>query len=165
MIYIISQIIALLAFIFSITAYHRTKKEKIMLNMVISHTLNLIHYLILGAYSGCTTKLLAAIRDFFIIIKDKKKINSRFYLYIFLIIYLIMLVITYENIYMSFPLIAAIIYLLSSWNGNELIVKKTAFISYFLWLIYNICIFSMVAIFTNIISIISTFIAIHNHKK
>ncbi|MBQ9554491.1 YgjV family protein [bacterium] len=46
-IYIISQILAFIAFLLSLLAYYRSKKEKIMLTMVASNTLNLIHYLLL----------------------------------------------------------------------------------------------------------------------
>ena len=59
MIYIISQFIGFAAFFVSIFAYHKNKKEKILGNMVISNILNLIHYLLLGAYTGCITKGLA----------------------------------------------------------------------------------------------------------
>ncbi|HHW69074.1 MAG TPA: YgjV family protein [Tenericutes bacterium] len=77
MIYIISQIIGLLAFIISLMAYHQKTKTKIFTNMIISNFLNIIHYLMLGTFSGCITKVLAIIRDSFIIFKDKnEKLNN-----------------------------------------------------------------------------------------
>lgn len=51
MIYIISQSIGFASFFVSIFAYHKNKKERILENMVISNILNLIHYLLLGAYT------------------------------------------------------------------------------------------------------------------
>lgn len=41
--------------------------------MVISNILNLIHYLLSSAYSECLTKVIAILRDLFIIIKSKDK--------------------------------------------------------------------------------------------
>lgn len=58
----------------------------------------------------------------------------------------------------------AIIYIILCWNGNELQVKKSAFFCYFLWLIYNISVQSYAGIVSNIISIISTFIALKLEK-
>ena len=81
------------------------------------------------------------------------------------VIYLISGIVTYQNIYSILPILAAMIYLHFVWNGNELKVKKVAFYCYFLWLIYNICVFSIAGIITNIVAIISTFIAIYNEKK
>ena len=57
------------------------------------------------------------------------------------------------------------IYLYFVWDGNELKVKRIAFYCYFLWLIYNICVFSIAGIISNCVSIISTFIAVYNEKK
>lgn len=164
-IFIIAQIIGFVAFLISIIAYHRNKKEKILSNMVLSSSLNLIHYFLLGAYSGCITKVIAICRDTFIIFKDKKKfLYSNIFLYMFILIYIIAGICTYNNILSIFPLIAAIIYIIPIWNGDETTIKKAAFICYFLWLAYNIFVFSISGIISNIISIISTLIAIKNSK-
>ena len=132
--------------------------------MIISNLLNLIHYLLLGALSGCITKVIAISRDIFIIIKDKYKIQSKIFLLIFIAIYILAGISLYTNIYSVFPIIAAIIYIILVWNGNEKLVRKTAFICYFIWLAYNIFVFSVVGIISNIISIISTLIAIYKSK-
>ena len=164
--YIMAQIIGLIAFIISNIAYHRKKKKDILSNIVLSNILNLLHYLLLHAYSGCITKTLAIIRDFFIILKDKnKKFSKRYFLVIFILFYLIALILTYNGIFSIFPLIAAIIYMIVEWNGNSIAIKKIAFICYFLWLIYNIFVFSIVGIVSNVISIISTLIALINEKN
>ena len=164
--YIIAQIIGFTAFIVSIIAYHRKHKKNILSNMIWSNGLNLLHYLLLDAYSGCITKIIAICRDSFIILKEKNNIFSkRIFLLIFLLIYILIAIITYNGILSTFPLIAAMIYIIPIWNGNEIIVKKTAFLCYFLWLFYNIFVFSIAGIVSNIISIISTFIAIFNTRK
>ena len=166
MAYVIAQIIGFIAFLFSLVAYHKSKKNKILGNMIISNVLNLIHYLLLGAYSGCITKVLAIIRDNFIILKDKnKKLSSNIYLILFILIYIIASIFTYNGIISLFPLMAALIYIIFIWNGREITIKKVAFATYFLWLIYNIFVLSIPGIITNIVSIISTFIAIINYKK
>ena len=59
MIYTIAQVIGFVAFIISLLAYHIKKKSKILGSMVISNILNLVHYLLLDAYSGCITKVMA----------------------------------------------------------------------------------------------------------
>ena len=166
MIYTISQFIGFLAFGISILAYHKNNKEKILGNMVISNILNLLHYLLLGAYTGCITKGLAIFRDSFIIMKDKnQKYNKNFFLYIFIIIYIIVSIVTYKNIWSLLPLVAAIIYLIPIWNGDKKVVKQTALFCYFLWLIYNVFVFSIAGIFSNIVSIVSTSIAVYNERK
>lgn len=166
LIFVIAQIIGIVAFIVSLIAYHRDKKEKILGNMVVSYAFNLFHYFLLGAYSGCVTKAIAICRDLFIISKDKKKkASTNIYLYIFILIYILVGIFTYTNIWSIFPIIAAIIYIIPVWNGDEKIVKKAAFICYFLWLVYNICVCSISGVTSNVISIISVFIAIRRKNN
>ena len=166
MVYLIAQVIGIIAFIISNISYHRKNKKDILTSVVISNVLNLLHYLLLQAYSGCVTKILAIFRDSFIILKDKnKKLTKIWFLLMFIVLYLIALIITYNGVLSIFPLIAAIIYMIVEWNGNSIAIKKIAFICYFLWLIYNIFVFSIVGIVSNVISIISTLIALINEKN
>lgn len=163
---VIAQIIGFVALFISLIAYHRKDKKSIMSNLVICNLFKLVHYLLLGAYSGCVTKIIAIIRDGFIIIKDKNtKLSNNLFLLFFIMLYVIAAFFTYDGILSMFPLVAALIYTLFIWNGNELVVKKTAFYCYFIWLVYNIFVFSIPEIIANILGIISTFIAIKNYKK
>ena len=165
-VYLISQIIGFIAFIISLIAYHRKKKEKILKTMMLANLLDIIHYLLLGAYSGCVTKIMGIVRNETIILKEKYKMfNNVVVLIILLTVYFIAGILAYENIFSVLPILAAMIYLYFVWNGNELQVKKIAFGCYFLWLIYNTCVFSIAGIISNIVSIISTFIAVYNEKK
>ena len=94
-----------------------------------------------------------------------KKLNNYIVLIILFAIYTIAGIFTYKNIYSILPILAAIIYLYFVWNGDELKVKRAAFYCYFLWLTYNIFVFSIAGIVSNIVSIVSTFVAIHNEKR
>ena len=84
---------------------------------------------------------------------------------LFILIYIVVGIFTYNGILSIFPIVAATIYIIPIWTGNEKTIKKTAFFCYYLWLVYNIFVFSMAGIISNVISIISTFIAINNTKK
>lgn len=164
--YLISQIVGFIAFVISLIAFHRNKKEKIFKTLMVANFLDIMHYLLLGAYSGCFTKIIALVRNEIIILKEKnQKFNNTLVLITLFIIYLISGILTYKNIYSVLPILAAMIYLYFVWNGDELKVKKAAFYCYFLWLIYNICVFSIVGIISNCVSLISTFIAMYNEKN
>ena len=163
---IVANVIGFCAFIYSLLAYHKKTKNKIFQNMIISNFLNLVHYILLGAYSGGITKILAILRDTIIIKKEKyTKLLSNFVLGIFLIIYIISGIFTYTNIWSIFCILAAVIYIIKVWNGDEKTVKETAFFCYFLWLIYNVSVYSVAGIVSNVVSIISTFIAMKNTEK
>lgn len=83
---LIAQTLGFIGFIISLLAFHKKKKEKILGNMILSNIFDLIHYLLLGAYSGCVTKLLAIFRNSFVIFKDKyKALSSNIFLYYYML--------------------------------------------------------------------------------
>ena len=165
-IYIVSQIVGFISFIISLIAYHRKKKQNIFTTMMIANILDIIHYILIGAYSGCITQVMTLIRNEIIVLKEKKqKLNNFAVLVLLIIAYVVAGILTYKNIYSVLPILASMIYLYFIWNGNELKVKKIAFCCYFLWLIYNICVLSIAGIISDCVLIISTFIAVYNEKK
>lgn len=163
---IIANIIGFIAFVVTLIAYHRATKKKIFENMIFANNLDVIHYLVLGAYSGCITKVIALIRNFVIIKKEKYEwLSSKVILILFIILYVVSGILSFTNIFSIFCIVAAIIYLIWCWNGNELQVKRAAFYCYFLWLIYNSSVQLYAGIISNVVSIISTFIALRNEKR
>lgn len=162
--YLLSQIIELVALIITLISYHLDTKKKIFKVMCFANILDIIHYMILDAYSGCFTKVIALFRNIFIIKKDNNKFNNMFALIVFLILYITLSILTYNGIISLFPFIAAIVYMIVVWDGDEINVKLIAFVCYIFWLIYNIFVFSIVGIISNIISLISTYIAYYNFK-
>ena len=164
--YIFAQILGFIAFLVSLYAYQRVHKKDILLCMALSNIINLIHYLMLGAYSGCITKTLAIFRDVFIALKEKNKgLSNLLFLIIFILIYIGVSIYTFTNILSLFPLIAAIIYIIPTWLGDSKTVKKTALFCYILWLIYNIYVSSIAGVIANIISIISIIIGLKKEIK
>lgn len=164
--YIISQIICLIAFLISLTVYHKKNKKKILKTSIFTNVLKLVHYLLLNAYSGCITKILGIIRDVIIIKKEKIKfLSSNVYLFLLVFIYVMVSIFTYKGIVSIFPLIAAIIYLIPTWKGEAITVKKAAFISSIFWLIYDISILSITGIISHLFSITSILIALIKYYK
>ena len=164
-IYILSQVAGTIAFIVSLSAYHKKEKRKIVRTMMITNLLDIIHYILLGAYSGCIAKVIALIRNDIIVEKEKnKKLDNNIILIVFFIIYVITGILTFKDIFSLLPIVIAIIYMFFVWNGNELKVKKIAFFCYFLWIIYNIYICSIAGIISNTVATISAFIAVFNEK-
>jgi len=159
--FMLAQIIGLFSFIVSLIAYHKKTKKKILSTMIISNTLNFIHYFLLDALSGGITKIVAVIRDILII--NKKNSKSIFYIFVF--IYLILGITLYENLLSIIPIIASFITTIAAFFGSPYIIKIVALLTFTLWLIYNIFVLSFAGIISNIIAIISTIIAIKNYKE
>ena len=159
--FILAQIIGLFSFIVSLIAYHKKTKKKILSTMIISNTLNFIHYFLLDAISGGITKIVAVIRDILII--NKKNSKSIFYIFVF--IYLILGITLYNNLLSIIPIVASFITTIAAFFGTPYIIKIVALLTFTLWLVYNIFVLSFAGIISNVVAIISTIIAIKNFKK
>jgi len=158
--FILAQIIGLFSFLIALVAYHQKTKKKILSTMIISNTLNFIHYFLLDAISGGITKIVAVIRDILII--NKK--NSKSIFYIFVIIYLILGISLYDNLLSIIPILASFITTIAAFFGSPYIIKIVALLTFTLWLIYNIFVLSFAGILSNIVAIISTIFAIKKVK-
>lgn len=160
---IIGNIFGIIGLIYSAVAYHKKEKKDILKLLIISNSLSLIQYIFLQAYTGCITIIISIIRN--IIALKKKNKNENIILAIFIILYIVMGIITYNSIFSILPIIASIIYVIGIWNGNENIIRKTGLINMYLWLIYSISTFAVAGAIQNIILIISTHIAIRNNRE
>lgn len=164
--YLASQTCEMIALFMDLIAYHFKTKKKILIISNIGCFFNILHYLLLGAYSGCTAKSITFIRNAFIVKKEKnKKLNNKLFFMLFTLLYIVFCILTYNGLYSVIPTIIAILYLICIWNGNELQVKRASFICSFLWIIYNIFIMSYAGIFTNTVLAISTGIAYFNERN
>ena len=56
---------------------------------------------------------------------------------VFVFIYAILGYLTYQGILSIFSILAALIYTLMCWNGDENKVRQSVIVTGFLWLIYN----------------------------
>ena len=163
---IIANSIGFIAFLISLFAYHKQEKKNIFKNTLISNLLNLIQYILLSAYGGTATKIIAIFRDFSIVKQEKYNfLKSKKVLAIFVIAYLTLMVITFNGFISIFSLLAAMIYTIFCWNGDVNVVRYVRIFTNILWLIYNIYFKSYTGAMTNFVYIISTIIAIKNSEK
>lgn len=163
-IYIFSQILAFLSLILMIFAYQQKNKPRILKFTLTSDALYAIHYIILGAWSGVATKLISVIRDFYIIYKGKeiKKIAP---LMIFICAYVVVSITTFSSFLSILPLCASVVYSIGIYNGNEQRMRITTIICCMLWLIYNISVFSVAGMMSDISIAISNVIAYCRYRK
>ena len=162
---IIANAIGFVSFVISLIAFHKKDKKNIFKNTMISNSLSLIQYIVLNAYSGIATKIIAILRDLSIMKQEKYNfLKTKKMLSVFVIIYLVLMIITYQGILSVFSLLAALIYTVFCWNGNVNTVRYIGIFTNVLWLIYNIYVKSYIGAFSNLISIFSTSIAIYNNK-
>ncbi len=135
--FIFIQGIGLVAGVFLIFSYFRKDTNRVLSFHIISNSLDFFHYILLGAYSGGFIYLLEGIRDFLYYKTDKDK-------YVFIVSAIIYLLISFFSVrvwYDYLPVFASLV------DGYTLTMSKKyvtigAIISYGVWVIYNIYVFS-----------------------
>ena len=68
--YIASQIIETIALVITLYSYHLKTKKSIFKGMCVANILDITHYFFLNAYSGLVTKVMALVRNIFILKKE-----------------------------------------------------------------------------------------------
>ena len=149
-------------------SYFKQQKKQILIMQIIAYVFFTIHYYLLSGITGAICNLIGLFALVTIYIFDKYTINNKFIVsMIFALILLIINIITFQNIFSIFPLIASIIVIISFIEDNEDIIRGIGLIAAVCWLLYAIAYKSYIAIGFEFITLINVGIALfkNRHKE
>ena len=132
------QLIGLIAWLLLILSYYRKNTNKILFFQILGTILYCLHYYLLGAYSGLFICLFEVARDYSYYKTDKDKI-------IFaccIPIYIIGGILSYTSLIDILPIFSSVIDGYSLTNKKKIVIIG-AFLSYTLWVIYDIAVLSI----------------------
>lgn len=163
LVFIIAQIFGLIALFFSLRSFFQSKKEKYVEKAIFANIFNVIHYLLLNAYSALIVKIIAIIRELSVYKKEKNKKNKLTIFFSVVILYILTGILTFNNDFRNIlPIISALSYFIAEWFGSIKTIKIVAIITTIIWLIFDISVLSISGIIHN--SII-TICLIYSFKK
>ncbi len=163
--YVISQIFALIAIVLNLYAIQRKKKEQLLNYNTVGAICGIFHYLFLGAWSGVVTKIVGSTRNAVAAYEAHKHKISRVWPIIFIAFYIVGGIITYSSLLSILPMVAAGTYTVAIYLGSASTIRRVAVFTSTLWLIYDICVFSIVGTLAEIIFIINALVAIWRYRK
>lgn len=156
------QLIGLLAFCVLVLSYYKKNTVTILVYQITANFAYAVHYFLLGGLSGAFNSVISIIRNIiFINSKDNKRLLS----IIFIMLYLLVTIVFYENFYSVFPMIANSLYLLSLVSNNRKSIIIGGILDALFWLLYSIFVFSYVGVITELILIISNTIQLLKLNK
>ncbi len=148
------------AFFLLLSLFGKTNKQ-ILFMQTFSFFFKSTHYLLLGGLSGFLISFISMIRNLIFY-----KINSnRYWTILFIVIYLIIGIITFNNFLSLMPVIAIVIYTVIINFNNPAYLRYGMFVTSISWLIYNVYILSYSGIIIQIVLLIFNIIAIINLDK
>lgn len=145
------QGIDIIALIILLISYYQKNTNKVILFQIFSTFLFVLHYWLLGAYSGCFICLFEIFRDYLYYRTDKDK-------YIFLLsvpFHGILAYFSYHTWYDFLPILSSLIDGYSLTFSHKKIVVIGGFFSYFLWIIYDFFVGSYTGMITDSLIVIS----------
>lgn len=163
--YIVSQIFALAGTIFSLIAVQKRKKVQLLKYNTLASFCAIFHYVFLGAWSGMAAKIIATVRNGIAVYEASKNKTSKLIPAFFVTLYIIGGIVSFESWISLLPIAAASIYTVAIYTVDVSKIRKYALLGSSLWLIYNICVFSIVGIISETIFIVDDLTAIYRYRK
>ena len=170
---ILGQIAGAIALAFLISTYFKKDKISIAKTMLISNIFYILHYFLIGALSGCYALVVALLRDYYILLREKhhKKYrhralynNSLVFIGIFAI-YFCLIIINFNEPLNILPPFAGLLYFTFEWFGNRFLVKLSSGTASSMWLAYDITNFSVPGIITDVLSIVACIIGLLKYRR
>ncbi len=156
----VSQIIGFCGMAGNFIAFQQTKRRNILLVQIISALLFILHYVLLGQYTGAALNFIGFCRSVVFINNGKKWARSRVWLYIFIALCLIAGVVTWSGPFSVLPPLAMILSTVANWMKSEKQIRFITFPSSPCWLIYNVSAGSVAGVITECVTMTSLLISI-----
>ena len=128
--YILSQILIALSYLFCIISMLNKKKKNIIFYLIISTTLFILHCICLGGWTGAVIDFLEMVFLIIMFILEKKeKVQYSVYVSIItMILSVILSILTWQSWISLLPMIGLIFYLTAMMFKNVIIVKTGTFV-------------------------------------
>ena len=154
--FLLAQVFALLSSLCLLISFWQKRRKKILFFQVLDSSFDIIQYMLLGAYTGAIISFLGANRAYVF-----SRFNKRFWLFLFLGLYVIASIITFQGGISFIPLIAALIYTMVVWNKKEKNIRLFSILVFALWFVYDILVKAYVSACTDVVLIISNLLAFY----
>ena len=166
---LVIQGIGALGFILLDLSYFKKEKRQILVMQIFSYILFAIHFYLLNGITGVICNLIGLFALLTIYMFEKYKIKNKIFCTIFFIgLLLAVNIMTFQNIYSIFPMVASVIVIISFLKNNENNIRGIGVLSATCWLIYAIVYKSYISIFFEAATFINAIVAFFkyvSHKK
>lgn len=143
-----------------ISSWQKTRK-KILFFLIFDNAFYIAQYILLNAYTGAFTNVIGLFRILLFNFKGKNKFfKKNWCLYIIILLYIIVGILTYKDLGSIFPIIASILYAIVLWQENPKSIRIGTSIMLFMWVIYNLFVNAYIGVITEGIMFLSSILAI-----
>lgn len=156
--FILIQIIGAIGYTILAASYYKKEKKEILYMQIIAYVMFTIHYYLLSGITGAICNLIGLFALVTIYLFEKYNLKNKNLIAGFFILILIVInIISFQNIYSIFPMVASVIVIVSFLLNNEDYIRAVGLISAVCWLIYAIAYQSYISIIFEVITLVGVF--------
>lgn len=166
--FVLIQLIGFIGYALLSMSYFKKRKEQILFMQIIANIFFVVHYYLLDGVTGAISNVFGLITYTAIYFFDKHKLGKQKNILslVMIILLFISVILAYDNIYSMLPFIAFTLAIISFLSNDEYKIRSYGIIVAICWLLYAIVWDSYAAIIFEVVTLISTIIAlIKNPKK
>lgn len=165
-IYILSQILTIIAYIICGIGFLKKEKIHILFYSTLFSILILLQYLLLNAYSGVIACIISIIRNLLFIHHIKRNIqNNKLELLLFCIFTVLLTSCIYKSPFDILPMLLSLLGIISYWNTNTKLLRVFNILCSICYVLYSIPLKSYVTIVCEIYLIITSIIGLIRYEK
>ncbi|MBQ1265089.1 MAG: YgjV family protein [Oscillospiraceae bacterium] len=165
LLYIIGQILGVIAVILGFVTY-QVRTQKMLLTVQIFTTLTFVlHYLLIGAWSGMALNAVAMVRNIVYARRDLKVFSGKLWPFAFALIMGIMGLLSWQSFYSVFVILGLVINSVCMAFDDPQKIRKSILVTSPLVLIYNISALSVGGIVYESVAVISALVGVLRFRK
>ena len=158
--FILIQIIGGIGYALLTASYYKKEKKEILFMQIFAYLTFTIHFYLLSGITGAICNLIGLFALITIYLFEKNKWrNLNLVSYVFILLIIIINIMSFQNVYSIFPMIAASIVIISFLMNNEDYIRGIGLISAVCWLIYAIVYHSYISIVFEVITVLGVLVA------
>lgn len=165
---ITAQIVGFVAMALCIGCFQCRDKNLFLALQLVGNAVFILHYVLLGAYSGCASLILLVGSNLMLLFRIQGKVwaQGRGWRWVFAILAIFVGIATWKNIVSLLPCAASVAFILTNWtcNGKVMRLGKLLLVGPG-WIIYNIFVQSWSGIISEGIGMCSAFIALCRYER
>jgi hypothetical protein len=153
---LIAQGIGMVGLIFAIISFQNNKRILILLFLGMGQMCFIFHFALLGVWTASAMNLVGATRTFFFIFRGRKKwMDSDFVMYIFIGLFFIAGILSWQNWLSFLPIMAMVIETIGVWQKDPRKIRFIVIIPRPMWITFNAIYHSYAGVLTELFVISS----------
>ena len=162
---LVGKVAGYIAIVASMLIYQQKTRKNLLICKAVADVLWIIHYFLLGGYTGAIVTCVALVREVVFFRTDLRSKNSKLILACFLCVSVVCAALTWGNIFSVFAMLGSLLSIVSFWLGEPKVSRIMVFPISGCMLIYGVANGSVAVLINEVLVMLSSVIGILHHDR